>query len=112
MSHKQNHELMEALAKCAAECNHCATACLNEPDVEMLTRCIKLDMDCAEICLLAAAYVSRGSEYAQQILEICTEICEACASECEKHSHHMDHCKKCAEECRACAELCRKGIAR
>lgn len=33
----------------AAECNHCATACLEEQDVAMLAKCIKLDIDCAEI---------------------------------------------------------------
>jgi len=110
MSHEQNQGLIEALAKCAAECNHCATACLDEQDVKMLARCIKLDIDCAEICALAASYVSRGSEHAQHILNECAEICEACATECEKHSH-MEHCKRCAEECRSCAEICHSGVA-
>ena len=110
MSHEQNQGLLDALAKCAAECSHCATACLDEQDVKMLARCIKLDIDCAEICHLAASYVSRGSEHAQHILNECAEICEACAEECDKHSH-MEHCRRCAEECRACAELCHSGVA-
>jgi hypothetical protein len=110
MSHEQNQGLMDALAKCAAECNHCATACLDEKDIKMLARCIKLDIDCADICKLAASYVARGSEHAQHVLNECAEICEACAEECEKHSH-MEHCKKCAEACRNCAELCHSGVA-
>ena len=110
MSHEQNQGLIDALANCAAECNHCATACLDEQDVKMLARCIKLDIDCSEICQLAASYVSRGSEHAQRILNECAEICEACAEECEKHSH-MDHCRRCAEVCRSCAELCHSGVA-
>jgi hypothetical protein len=110
MSHEQNGELMDALAKCAAECNHCATACLDEQDVKMLSRCIKLDIDCAEICKLAASYVARGSEHVQHILNECAEICEACGEECDKHSH-MEHCKRCAEECRRCAEVCHSGVA-
>jgi len=110
MSHEQNRGLVDALAKCIAECNHCVTACLDEQDVKMLVRCIKLDMDCAAICELAISFVSRGSEHAQHILDECAEICEACAEECEKHSH-MDHCRKCAEACRSCAELCHSGIA-
>jgi hypothetical protein len=42
--HERNHELLEALDKCAAECSHCAVACLDEKDVTMLARCIKLDI--------------------------------------------------------------------
>jgi hypothetical protein len=110
MNHDQNQGLIDALAKCGAECNHCAIACLDEQDVKILARCIKLDIDCAEICILASSYVSRGSEHAQHILNECAEICEACAGECEKHSH-MEHCRRCAEVCRTCAELCHSGVA-
>ncbi len=110
MSHEQNQGLIEALEKCAAACNHCSTACLDEQDVSMMARCIKLDMDCAQICQLAASFVSRGSEHAQHILNECAEICETCAEECEKHAH-MDHCRQCAEACRHCAEVCHSGVA-
>lgn len=109
MSHQQNAGLIDALNTCSAECSHCATACLEEQDVNMLIRCIKLDMDCAEICSLASSYVARGSAYTQQILHECAEICEACAEECEKHAH-MEHCRSCAEACRHCAEVC-SGVA-
>ena len=110
MSHEHNSNLIEALANCAAECNHCAIACLKEKEVSMLARCIKLDIDCGEICSLAISFVSRGSEHAEHILHECAEICEACADECEKHSH-MEHCKRCAEVCRSCAEACHSGVA-
>jgi len=110
MSHEHNRKLIEVLANCAAECNHCATACLEEKDVSMLTRCIKLDLDCGEICTLAISFVSRGSEHAAHVLHECAEICEACGEECEKHSH-MEHCKRCAEVCRSCAEACHSGVA-
>jgi Domain of Unknown Function (DUF326) len=71
MSHEQNRGLLDALTKCAEECNHCAAACLEEQDVKMLARCIKLDIDCAEICSLAASFVARGSEHAQHLLHEC-----------------------------------------
>src|SRR5215211_2757798 len=109
MSHEQNQGLIDALAKCAAECNHCATACLDEQDVKMLARCIKLDTDCADICRLAALFVARGSEHANHLLKECAEICEACAEECEKHA--MEHCRVCAEACRQCAEECMQMAA-
>lgn len=105
MSHVQNHGLLDALYNCAAECNHCATACLDEQDVKMLARCIKLDIDCADICSLTASLIARGSEHGEHLLKECAEICNACADECEKHNH-MEHCKRCAEACRTCAEEC------
>ena len=106
MSHEKHSQLLEALNNCAAECNHCATACLSEENVKILARCIKLDMDCADICTLISRFLARGSEHAQHLLKECAEICNACAEECEKHAHHHDHCKKCAEVCRVCAEAC------
>jgi hypothetical protein len=107
MSHNQNQSLINALRNCAVECNHCATACLDEQDVKMLSTCIKLDIDCAEICTIAAGFVARGSTHAGHILSECAEICNACAEECEKHAQHgMQHCKDCAEACRKCAEAC------
>lgn len=112
MAHEQNKQLLDALSNCAAECNHCATACLDEQDVKMLARCIKLDIDCSEICMLTASYVARGSEHAQHLLDECGEICNACAEECEKHAQMgMEHCRKCAEACRTCAEACQSGVA-
>jgi hypothetical protein len=105
MAHEQNKQLLDALNNCAAECNHCTAACLEEQDVAMLTKCIKLDIDCAAICTLTASLIARGSEHGQHLLKECAEVCNACADECEKHSH-MAHCKECAEACRSCAEAC------
>ena len=110
MSHQHNPELLAALHKCADECNHCATACLEEEDVKMLAKCISLDMDCAQICSLTASLIARGSEHGKHLLKECAEVCKACADECENHAAMgMEHCKKCAEACRACAEACSKN---
>lgn len=105
MAHEKHEGLLEALTNCAAACNHCAMACLDERDVKMLARCIKLDLDCADICQLTAKLLSRDSEHAIHLLKECAEVCQACAEECEKHEH-MEHCRKCAEACRNCAEAC------
>ena len=105
MPQEVSQELMQALGVCAGHCDYCATACLNERDVQMLSRCIRLDLDCAGICRLTASFAARGSEHTNHLLKECAEICEACAEECEKHSH-MDHCRACAEACRQCADAC------
>lgn len=106
MSHEQHKKLLDALHACAIECSHCATACLDESDVQMLARCIRLDVDCAELCRLVSGFLARGSEHANHLLAECAELCEDCASECDTHSH-MDHCARCAQACRECAEACR-----
>ena len=106
MSHEEFRTCIEACNECAIACSHCASACLAEADPKPMARCIALDIDCAEICRLAAAYMSRGSELSSAICGACAEVCEACGDECEKHG--MDHCKTCAEACRRCAEECRR----
>lgn len=112
MVHEMNQELLNALNRCAATCNHCAAACLEEGDMKMLARCIKLDIDCAEFCQITASFITRGSEHAAHLLKECADICQSCADECEKHAQHgMDHCRECAEACRECAEACMQGVA-
>ena len=106
MPHTEFASCIEACHACAIACDHCAAACLQEPDPKPMARCIALDIDCAQICRLAAAYMARGSELAADVCELCASICDACAKECDKHS--MGHCKDCAKACRRCAEECRR----
>lgn len=103
MSH--NKELLEKLARCAAECENCMNACLDEDDVKKMAQCIRLDRDCAKICYTTASFVASHSDYAQNLVKQCAEICKACGEECDKHD--MDHCKACAQACRECEEACR-----
>lgn len=109
MSHEKFQTCINACYECATECKHCENACLNETDVSKMVRCIKLDGECATICLAAATLMSGGSGFSNDICRLCAEMCEACATECEKHSH-MEHCKKCAEVCRSCARECKSMV--
>jgi len=97
----QTQSQLETLYACVAACERCATACLHEADVPLMTRCINLCRDCADVCALAARLVARGSAYAEALLTQCEAICRACADECGQHSHR--HCQECAEACRRCA---------
>ena len=107
MNYNDNKDLITALQACIAACNHCTIACLDEDDVKMMTSCIKLDIDCAEICQLTLNFITRSSVHASHLLGECAEICNACADECEKHAKHgMQHCRDCAEACRKCASAC------
>lgn len=110
MAHEENKHLLEVLNNCAAECDHCAMACLKEDNVKMLATCIRMDLDCAAICRLTATLVSRSSFHANYLLAECAEACNKCADECDKHSN-MEHCMRCAEACRTCAEVCLQPVA-
>ncbi|MEC4723162.1 four-helix bundle copper-binding protein [Noviherbaspirillum sp. CPCC 100848] len=106
MPNQQFQSCIDACYACAAACDHCAAACLQEQDVKMMARCIALDMDCAEICRMAAAYMARGSELASALCRVCADVCEACGDECAQHQ--MGHCQECAQACRRCADECRR----
>ncbi len=42
MSHQKFKSCIAACSECAVECAHCESECLNEQDIKMLTRCIKV----------------------------------------------------------------------
>lgn len=109
MAANKYQDCIDMCNRCAAACFNCAGECLKEQDVHMMTTCIKLDLDCANICQVAVGMMGRDSKFIDSICTLCAQICDACAGECAKHSH--DHCKQCAEACRKCAEACRKMAA-
>lgn len=107
---------IEACFECAQACTACADACLGEQNVAELAKCIRTDMDCADICLTAGRVMSRQTEYdaniTRAIVEACAQACRACGDECEQHGEHgMDHCAICAEACRRCEQTCRELLA-
>ena len=106
---------IEAGYGCAAVCRICADACLAEEMVRDLTQCIRLDLDCADVCLATAGLAVRraGSNEAliKRMLETCAEACADCAIECEKHAEMHEHCRICAEECQRCEDACREAAA-
>jgi hypothetical protein len=101
--------VIEAASDCAAHCNACADACLEEGDPS-LTRCIRSDLDCADICAATAAVVARAGASGMpwlDLVRVCADACATCAQECEQHADHHDHCRACAEACRRCERACR-----
>jgi hypothetical protein len=98
---------IEVCNDCFGACEFCATECLREEEVKMMSKCIQLCLDYANISVTASQFMSRDSEYAKQICNVCADICDTCGVECEKHQT-MEHCKQCAQICRKCASECRK----
>jgi Domain of Unknown Function (DUF326) len=101
---------IEACVECAQACTACADACLSEDDVQDLRKCIRLNLDCDDICSATARVVTRQTEYHAPVtraqLEACRQACATCGEECEAHAGHHEHCRLCAEACRRCETAC------
>lgn len=101
---------IDACFACAQSCESCADACLAEEMVQELRQCIRLNLDCADLCIATGKLALRrtgGNEQSiASMLRACEEICHRCGQECAQHARRHDHCRICAESCRACAEAC------
>lgn len=99
---------------CAQTCVSCADACLAEKMVQHLTQCIRLNLDCADICVATGAIATRrtGSNEAvvRSLLEACALACRVCGEECESHARKHEHCRICAESCRSCEQACQDAM--
>ncbi|WP_101790663.1 four-helix bundle copper-binding protein [Nonomuraea indica] len=106
---------IEECLRCAQACTACADACLSEDMVAELTKCIRTDLDCADICGTTARVLSRHTGYdanlTRAVLEACAQACKACGDECERHSKQHEHCAVCAQACRDCERACRELIS-
>jgi len=102
---------IDAISDCAQACIADTDANLGEQDVTEMVRCIRLCLDCTDVCTATAAVISRPADYdadvARPLLQACVAICKSCGDECERHAH-MQHCRVCAEACRRCEQACRE----
>jgi hypothetical protein len=103
----------ECLA-CAQSCTSCADACVSEKDVEQLRQCIRLNLDCADVCSMTASLAARRTGSNDGVLlaglELCATACEVCYEECKRYGERHEHCLVCAESCRTCADACRDAM--
>jgi hypothetical protein len=101
---------IDATYQCSQACTACADDCLSEASVAELVKCIRLNQDCADVCVAAGRVASRQTEYdadvTRAIVEACATVCQACGDECERHASQHAHCRICAEACRNCERAC------
>jgi hypothetical protein len=105
---------LEACAACAQICDRCADDMIGMEagrHKELQDLCIRLCVDCADLCALSSRWMSRLSPSTELLCRACAEICDRCASICEQHSPHHPLCGSCAVECRRCAAACRDMAA-
>jgi hypothetical protein len=107
-------EVLHHLEECAQTCSMCADACLAEDMVAELRRCIRLNLDCADICRTTASVLGRQVEpdatTVRALLEACRAACSACGTECGSHAEMHEHCRVCADACRQCEEACAQAL--
>ncbi|MGK5518750.1 four-helix bundle copper-binding protein [Micromonospora sp. URMC 107] len=107
--------VIDALNTCAQACTACADACLSEDMVAELTKCVRTNLDCADICTATARVLSRHTGYdaniSRSMLEACATACKSCGDECAGHAGMHEHCRVCADACRACERACRDLLA-
>lgn len=103
---------IDNLVECANTCIQCADACMSEAEPAKLAKCIRLNLDCADVCATTSRVVSRQTEYdanvTRPLLEACKAVCRSCGDECQVHASEMAHCRICAESCRRCEQACRE----
>jgi hypothetical protein len=108
----------EPLAATIDALNDCAEACmadtgcdLREENVAEMVDCVRLCLDCANVCVATAAVISRQTKCNMSViaplLAACVEACQSCGDECERHAQMHGHCRVCAEACRSCERACR-----
>ena len=108
---------MDALGRCihacmeaAQVCTACADACLGE-HVAGLETCVRLNLDCADICAAASRVLTRQHNpdftIVAMMLELCATAADACARECERHAERHAHCQVAAAACHRCFDACR-----
>jgi hypothetical protein len=106
---------IEALSDCAQACTACADDCLSEEQVQDLIKCIRLNLDCADVCAATIRVVSRQTEYdanvTRPLLEACIAACRSCGDECSSHAEMHEHCRICAEACRRCEQACQELLS-
>jgi hypothetical protein len=102
---------IDALSDCAQACTADTDADLSESNLAEMVTCIRLCLDCTDICTATIGVISRLAKYdasaTRPLLEACAAICNSCGDECERHAH-MPHCRVCAEACRRCETACRE----
>jgi len=107
-------DAIDAAYACAQTCTSCADACLAEEMVAELRQCIRLNLDCADVCDAVATLGSRRTGSNEQVirkmLDACIAACRACGEECQRHAGMHEHCRVCAESCRHCEAACQGAL--
>lgn len=106
--------VISAVFECEQVCIACADACLGEERLAELRECIRLNLDCADICGATGRLVARQArpepDLWRSVLEACAQTCRSCAAECAKHEKRHEHCRICREACERAERACNQAL--
>jgi hypothetical protein len=95
---------IEVCVDCAQACTACADACVSEDIVQKLTKCIRSNLDCGDICDITERVLSRHAGYnaniTRAVLQACAQVCKTCGDVCEQHASKHDHRRRSEEGCK------------
>ncbi len=101
---------IDAATECAITCSACASACLSEDHAAEMARCVRDDLDCADLCGVTARHLARLNASDRiltlSVLAACIEACVQAASSCAPHAEHHEHCRLCEQACNRCEQAC------
>jgi hypothetical protein len=104
--------VIDALSDCAQACAADADADLSEQNLAEMVRCIRLCLDCTDVCTATLGVVSRQTDYdpiiTRALPEACVATYKSCGDECARHAPHYEHCRVCEQACRRCEQACRE----
>jgi len=106
---------IDALSDCAQACAADTDADLSEQNLAEMVKCIRLCLDCTDVCTATLGVVSRQTHsnpaITRPLLEACVAVCKSCGDECARHAPHHEHCRVCEQACRRCEQACRELLA-
>ncbi len=106
---------IDALSDCAQACIADVDADLSEQNLAEMVTCIRLCLDCADVCTATIGVTSRQASYdasvTRPLLQACVAICKSCGDECGRHAQMHEHCRVCEQACRRCEQACRELLA-
>ncbi len=99
--------VIDAVTACSQACTACADACLSEGSAMLpnLVKCIRDNLDCADVCDTTARVLSRHTGYDANLsraqVQAAIQATRTCGNTCEEHAQMHEHCRVCAEACRS-----------
>jgi hypothetical protein len=82
---------IESCFACALTCTSCADACVAEDTMTGLRQCIRLNLDCADVCSATGALASRRAGSNQEVVRTMIETCALTVR--RRRSLRCDRCR-------------------
>src|SRR6266446_2200823 len=81
MNESKLQACIAACKTCQAASSACINACINNPRVREMLRCVALNRDCGLFCNTALLLLEHGSVFLAQTCTLLAEVCDAAARE-------------------------------